>query len=125
MPANPIDRIVPILCVRDMSRAINFYRLLGFSARRYAGGDGYAFLTRDQWELHLNQTDTLPESENPGNGVYLYLASGTAANLEAEFRAAGVPIQSPLAPRPWRMLEFVLLDPDTNLLRFGEHLPTP
>ena len=95
MTSDPVDRIVPILCVKDMTRAIDFYRLLGFSAKRYAGGNGYAFLTRGQWELHLSQSDMLPERENPGNGVYFYLAPGTAAALEAEFRAAGAPIRCP------------------------------
>ena len=125
MASIPIIGVVPILCVRDMTRAINFYRLLGFSAERYAGGDGYAFLNRDQWRIHLSKTDTLPEGENPGNGIYFYLAHGTAAALQAEFRTAGAPVQSPLAPREWKMLEFVVVDPDSNLLRFGEHSTAP
>lgn len=64
----------------------------------------------------------LVEGNNPGNGIYFYLASGTAAALEAEFRAAGAPILSPLSPREWKMNEFVLADPDANLLRFGEEI---
>ena len=125
MPTNPIHGIVPILCVKDMTRAIDFYCLLGFSAERYAGGDGYAFLNRDQWQLHLSQSDMVAEGENPGNGVYFYLALGTAATLQDEFRSAGAPIQSPLAPREWKMLEFVVVDPDSNLLRFGEYMNAP
>ena len=120
MPTSPIDHVVPILCVKDMTRSISFYRLLGFSAERYRGGDSYAFLNRDQWQLHLAQSDMLPVGENPGNGVYFYLAPGTA--LQAEFRTAGASIQSPLAPREWKMLEFVVVDPDSNLLRFGEYI---
>ena len=125
MPADPILYVVPILCVKDMTRAIDFNRLLGFSAERYRGGDGYAFLNRDRWQLHLAQSDMLPENEHPGNGVYFYLAPDTAAALEAEFRAAGAPIRSPLAPREWRMNEFVVVDPDENLLRFGEYGDAP
>ena len=121
MTANPILRVVPMLVVQELTRSIAFYRLLGFSARRYQNGDDYAFLSRDGSEIHLNQSDML-EGHNPGNGIYFYLAPGTAAALEAEFRAAGAPILSPLSPREWKMNEFVLADPDANLLRFGENI---
>ncbi|MDP9049515.1 MAG: VOC family protein [Acidobacteriota bacterium] len=120
MPA--IQRIVPILPVADIARAIDFYRRLGFVANRYqgsGGGGGYAFLSRDPFEIHITHVDGFSEGTSVC-GVYFYLAPGSAASLEDEFRNAGVPILSPLAPRPWRMNEFVISDPDTNLLRFGE-----
>ncbi len=104
-----------------MSRSIAFYHQLRFSAKRYQNGDGYAFLERDGFELHLNRFETLVRDHNPC-GVYFYLERGTAAALESEFREAGVRILSPLAPREWKMNEFVLEDPDGNLLRFGEPL---
>jgi len=122
MPSQSIARIVPILPVKNLARAMDFYRLLGFSAHAWQDGDGYAFLTRDQLDIHLRTAPDLIEGQNP-SGVYCYLADGTAAALEAEFRAAGVKILSPLARREWNMNEFVLSDPDGNLLRFGEHLP--
>jgi hypothetical protein len=122
MPENSILRFVPILPVRDLTRAIGYYRLLGFSAQRYQDGDGYAFLKREGHEIHLRTATDLIENQNP-TGVYFYLAAGSAAALEAEFRAVGVPILSPLAPREWYMNEFVLSDPDGNLLRFGENFP--
>jgi hypothetical protein len=59
------------------------------------------------------------------SGVYFYLADRAAAALGAEFRAAGIPILSPLAPREWHMNEFILSDPDGNLLRFGEDILIP
>jgi predicted enzyme related to lactoylglutathione lyase len=117
---NPIQRVVPILPVADMTRSIDFYGLLGFAANRYkgsGGGGGYAFLSRDIFELHLTHSSGIVDSPC---GVYFYLAPGTAASLEAEFRSAGAPVLSPLARRPWNMNEFVLSDPDGNLLRFGE-----
>jgi len=122
MPAQSIARIAPILPVKDLARAMAFYRRLGFHAEPYQNGDGYGFLCRDSIEMHLSQSDMLIEGQNPC-GVYFYLEQGTAAALEAEFRAAGAPILSPLAPREWKMNEFVLSDPDGNLLRFGEDLP--
>jgi catechol 2,3-dioxygenase-like lactoylglutathione lyase family enzyme len=119
MPEQSLARIVPILPVRNLTLAMDFYRLLGFSAHAWRDGDSYAFLTRDQLDIHLRTTPDLIEGQNP-SGVYFYLADGTAAALESEFRAAGVKLLSPLAPREWKMNEFVLSDPDGNLLRFGE-----
>jgi catechol 2,3-dioxygenase-like lactoylglutathione lyase family enzyme len=117
---NAIQRVVPILPVADIARSIDFYALLGFVARRYqgsGGGGGYAFLSRDIFELHLTHADGIVNSPS---GVYFYLAPGSAASLEAEFRNAGAPILSALAHRPWKMNEFAVSDPDGNLLRFGE-----
>ena len=121
MPERSLARIVPILAVKNLARAMDFYRTLGFSAQAWRDGDTYAFLTRDQLDIHLRSAPDLIEGHNP-SGIYLNLADGTAAALEAEFRAAGVKILSPLTPRQWRMNEFVLSDPDGNLLRFGEAL---
>ena len=112
---------VPILPVHNLARAMDFYRRLGFFAQPYQNGNDYAFLNRGGLELHLSASDVLIENHNPC-GVYFYLSDGSAAALEAEFRAAGVSILSPLAPREWKMNEFMLSDPDGNLLRFGEHL---
>jgi len=123
MPAQSIARIVPILPVENLARAMDFYRLLGFSGHAWRDGDTYAFLTRDQLDIHLRTAPDLIEGQNP-SGVYFYLADGTAAALESEFRAAGVKILSPLARREWNMNEFVLSDPDGNLLRFGEDITT-
>jgi hypothetical protein len=94
---------------------MDFYRLLGFSSHAWRDGDTYAFLTRDQLDLHLRTAPDLIEGQNP-SGIYFYLADRTAATLEAEFRAARVNILSPLAPREWKRNEFVLSDPDGNLL---------
>ena len=121
MPTQSIARIVPVLPVKNLARAMDFYRLLGFSARRYQDSDVYAFLTRDGLEIHLRAATDLIVGQNP-SGVYFYLADGTAAALEAEFRAAGVSVLSPLCPREWHMNEFVLSDPDGNLLRLGEDI---
>lgn len=114
----------PILPVRSVSHAVAYYGRLGFSARLYREGEEYAFLTRDHLELHLRHAPDLVSAENPC-GVYFFLEPGTAAALEALFRTAGVAILSPVAPREWQMIEFVLSDPDGNLLRFGEPVLPP
>ncbi|MEO8870274.1 MAG: VOC family protein [Granulicella sp.] len=121
MSSKVIQSTSPILPVHDIHRAMNYYRLLGFTSEPYQNGDIYAILTREGLDIHLRKAPDLIENHNPC-GVYFYLAPGTAAALEAEFRAAGVNILSPLEPREWKMNEFMISDPDHNLLRFGEAL---
>jgi catechol 2,3-dioxygenase-like lactoylglutathione lyase family enzyme len=121
MSSETIAAVVPILPVRDLTQAIGFYERLGFTAKRYRNGDFYAFIQRDGRELHLSKTpELIPESNFVR--VYLYLREGSAAALEAQCRAAGMTIVEPLAPREWKMKEFVLRDPDGNRLIFGESL---
>jgi catechol 2,3-dioxygenase-like lactoylglutathione lyase family enzyme len=118
MTNSSITLVVTVLPISDLTRAIAFYHRLGFTSKRYKDGDGYAFIQRDGHELHLSKLRGLTQTQSPG-GAYFYLADGTAAALEAEFRAAGVPIAEPLAPREWKMNEFVVDDPDGNQLVFG------
>jgi predicted enzyme related to lactoylglutathione lyase len=121
MSSETIAGVVPILPVQDLTRAIEFYEHLGFTAKRYRDGDFYAFIQRDGRELHLSKTPKLVPEHNSVR-VYFYLREGTAAALETQCRAAGMTIVEPLAPREWRMNEFVLRDPDGNRLIFGESL---
>jgi catechol 2,3-dioxygenase-like lactoylglutathione lyase family enzyme len=119
MPLETITFVVPILPVQDITRAIGFYRRLGFTAKRYRDGDFYAFIQRDGRELHLAKRSELVPENNLVH-VYFYLREGTAAALEAQYRAAGITIAEPLTSREWKMREFVLRDPDGNRLIFGE-----
>jgi catechol 2,3-dioxygenase-like lactoylglutathione lyase family enzyme len=113
--------VSPVLPVRDIARAMDFYRRLGFTAHAWQNGDIYAFIQRDGHELHLSRSDKLTGNQSPA-AAYFYLIKGTAESLQAEFRAAGVEILSPLAPRPWNMRDFTIADPDGNHLHFGEEL---
>ena len=121
MSSETIAVVVPILPVRDLTRAIEFYEQLGFTATRYRDGDFYAFIQRDGRELHLSKTPELIPEHNLVR-VYFYLREGTVSALEAECRIAGMTIVEPLGAREWKMREFVLRDPDGNRLIFGESL---
>ena len=113
--------VVPILPVRDLARAMAFYRRLGFTAQAWQDSDFYGFLHRDGQSVHLSRSEKLANNESPA-AAYFYLVKGTAAALEAEFRAAGIEILNPLAPRPWNMRDFTISDPDGNMLHFGEEI---
>jgi catechol 2,3-dioxygenase-like lactoylglutathione lyase family enzyme len=121
MPPPAIAAVAPVLPVRDLARAMDFYRTLGFTAHAWRNGTTYAFLHRDGHELHLRSAPTLDPTGNP-TSTYFFLNEGTAASLESEFKAAGIEPTEPLKPREWRMNEFVIRDPDGNTLIFGEDI---
>lgn len=77
MATETVAVIVPILPVRDLTQAIDFYQRLGFTAKRYQDSDLYAFIQRDGRELHLSKT---PELDRESNFVriYFYLSGRTA-----------------------------------------------
>ena len=122
-PSGPgLSAAVPILPVRNLGRAVAFYGQLGFAAQPGSTSE-YAILLCDRSELHLRlAADLSPADAESPSGIYFPLTPGTAAPLERGFREASIPILSALSPRPWGMREFVMADPDGNLLRFGESL---
>ncbi len=90
----------PILCVRDLDAAIEFYSRLGFSLSiRY---DGYALLACECIQIHLRVDQALEPAENPC-GAYFYLkgVDGFAEAVAAE----DVPLLEPPSDRSWYMRE--------------------
>lgn len=120
---------VPVLASLDIGRSLAFLERLGFVERwRYPD---YASAARGDVELHLWLCDdpAVPKATS------CYLRVTDAAALHAAFAAAGVPDAATMSPasvaadvprmttpetKPWGMVEFVVWDPDGNLLRFGQ-----
>ena len=65
MTNKSIALVVPVLPISDLTRAIDFYHLLGFTSKRYKAGDFYAFIQSDGHELHLRKFSTLNADQNP------------------------------------------------------------
>lgn len=105
---------IPILASLDIAETIAFYRdRLGFAPAWQEAG--YAILRRDAMELHFWLA---PDPIHPEN-TSCYVRGGQVPALHAEFSARAVPGLSPIEAKPWDMLEFHLIDPHGNLLRFG------
>ena len=104
---------IPILPSLDIKRSQDFYGRLGF-ATVYADTT-YLILRRDRMELHfwLTEDKALCESSS------CYIRGGQIIALHDEYAAANIPGLKKLERRPWNMLEFYVIDPDGNLLRFG------
>ncbi len=111
------DRLSPVFPVRDIDVAIDHYRKLGFSVRRHAGPDAYAFAERDGIEIHLAEVRDLRPRRNM-SAVYLYVDDADA--LYREWHKAGVEgrLVEP-TDTSYGLREGACLDRDANLIRFG------
>lgn len=114
-------RLSPVFPVRDIHRAAEHYRRLGFVVRLYEGPDAYAFAIRDGIELHLTEVDDL-EPEKNMSAVYLYVEDADA--LYEEWNGATVEgrLVKP-TDTSYGLREGASLDRDTNLIRFGSAIP--
>jgi len=109
--------ICPKLPMRDKIVTKDFYvNKLGFSDIGTADYDGYLLVKKDQVEIHFFQFSELDPKENYGQ-VYI-----RTSDINAEYELArnnSVNCKSP-EHKPWRQIEFSILDPDNNLLTFGQ-----
>lgn len=119
MSANPGTKIVTkiVFPVSDMSRAMSFYRSLGFVVEAF--DEGYAWVTnRGEEILHLALVPDLDHGANNASG---YFHVQDAADWHAAWSAAGIDV-GPLVDHPWGMREFAVHDPNGNRLRIGQNL---
>ena len=116
------------LFVDDLPAARDFYtRVLGFSAAP-ARDDGYIPLHRGAARLALNARAALPPDhpiqaapgERLGRGIELVLEVDDVAAAYAQVQAAGWPLAAPLAPRPWGLADFRVIDPAGYYVRVTE-----
>lgn len=108
---------VPKLPMRDQSATKKYYiEQLGFSLiNEYPG---YLLVEKDNAELHFFIHNTLVPEENYGQ---IYIRVKNIEALYGSFQAKGVvSSESALETKPWGQKEFALLDPDKNLITFGE-----
>jgi hypothetical protein len=112
--------VCPKLPMRNKGITKAFYQQLGFEAPNDAYPD-YLMMERDQVEIHFFLFPGLVPEENYGQ---VYIRVDDAATLYAQAMNAGLrrPTGVELQDKPWKQREFSLLDPDTNLLTFGQSL---
>jgi uncharacterized glyoxalase superfamily protein PhnB len=122
-----LDRVAPVLPVRDVRGALERYQRLGFEARPYveagissADEPIYGYLSWGAVEIHLSGFDALDPKTNT-SACYLFVDDADA--VYATWSAAGVDgrFGSP-ADTTYGKREFGYVDPDGNLLRVGSSL---
>jgi catechol 2,3-dioxygenase-like lactoylglutathione lyase family enzyme len=117
----------PQLFVTDIKRSCEFFRAkLGFSlVFSYGRPPYYAQVGRDAARLNLRCVERPVIESAVRDGEELLSVSMTVATaneiklLFLEFRSAGVAFHQTLEKQPWGARNFVVKDPDGNLLLFA------
>jgi uncharacterized glyoxalase superfamily protein PhnB len=129
---SPVSRVTivaaePQLFVTDIRRSCNFFvEKLGFSlVFSYGDPPYYAQVGRDAARLNLRWVEGSVIESRVRDHEELLSASMTVATAEEikllflEFQAAGVTFHQRLKKQPWGARNFVVKDPDGNLLLFA------
>ncbi|MFY0688718.1 MAG: VOC family protein [Cyclobacteriaceae bacterium] len=112
--------INPKLPMRDKSITRNYYvNQLGF--REIGNYDGYLMVEKDKIEIHFFEFKELKPKENYGQ---VYIRTNDIERLYQSMLANRTAIHpsGKLETKPWGQKEFALLDPDNNLLTFGQSI---
>jgi glyoxalase/bleomycin resistance protein/dioxygenase superfamily protein len=117
-------QVAPVFPVRDVGRALELYRRLGFVADAYderAGSDPvYGFLKHGPVAVHLARTPELDCAKNT-SACYLYVDDAPA--LYGAWKSSGVDGRfTEPEDTPYHLREFTYLDPDGNLWRVGSEM---
>lgn len=113
-----LKQVIPKLPMRLKSLTKNYYiGQLGFSEMADYGD--YLLLEKEGIEIHFFEFKKLDPLENYGQ---IYIRTNQIEALYAQFQEANVAIHpnAPLQQKPWGQIEFSLLDPDNNLITFGQ-----
>ncbi|MGB1108987.1 MAG: bleomycin resistance protein [Gammaproteobacteria bacterium] len=110
--------MVPIFSVTDMEKAFEFYTSVLGMEKRWEWGEpvDYACVATEDAELFL----CLNGQGAPGAWMYLFVAD--VAAWYQRIRDQGWEDVSEMLDEPWGMREFMVKDPDGNVLRIGTSL---
>jgi len=120
-------RVSPVYPVADVAAAIEWYsRVLGFKPQVVnPPGNAvpvYAVLNRDAASAHLLRLDEAPYGLHAPVQAQFWIASNLdELFLHAESQGAHV-LQRP-GDRPWRHRDFMIADPDGNVVWVTQPLP--
>jgi len=114
--------IHPKLPMRDKSVTRNYYvKKLGFTEFGNTDFDGYLMMEKDQIQIHFFEFKELKPNENYGQ-VYIRTASIDVFYAALLKKQTQIHPNGKLEIKPWGQKEFSILDPDSNLLTFGENV---
>ena len=112
--------IIPKLPMRTKEMTRNYYSQLGFEVSQN-DFEGYLMMKKDALEIHFFEFRDLLPSENYGQ---IYIRCSDIDKIYETCRKKGIAIHpaGDLSEKPWDQKEFSLLDPDNNLIIFGQTL---
>lgn len=106
--------------MRDKEMTRSFYQKIGFQSSFY-DYEGYLMMQMDQIELHFFEFKDINPAENDGQ---VYIRTDQIEQLFQQFLEKEIAIHpnGKLESKPWKQKEFSVVDPDNNLLTFGESI---
>jgi len=116
--------IHPKLPMRDKVVTRDFYvNKLGFCELGTADFSAYLMVKKDNIEIHFFEFKELDPKENYGQ---IYIRTDKINELYQSLSDNKIEIHpnGHLQVKPWGQKEFALLDPDNNLLTFGQIVTT-
>jgi catechol 2,3-dioxygenase-like lactoylglutathione lyase family enzyme len=114
--------INPKLPMRNKSTTKDFYvTKLGFQLFGRGDYDGYLMVQKDHIQIHFFEYKELDPKKNYGQ-VYIRTNDIDAWYQLALNKKVSMPEAGHLEIKPWQQKEFSLLDPDNNLLTFGQSM---
>jgi catechol 2,3-dioxygenase-like lactoylglutathione lyase family enzyme len=116
-----MNRLIPMLPVKNMPASVEFYGKLGFSVERRVDDWGWAMLRFDDCRLMLDQSIN-PHPDKPRSAV-VYLYPDNIVEFHHLVRSKGIVIPD-LAVTFYGLTEFRIEDPDGNRLWIGQDAST-
>lgn len=117
-----LTAINPKLPMRNKSVTKDFYiNKLGFSVFGNPNFEGYLMLEKDQIQIHFFEFKALNPKENYGQ-VYINTNDIERCYQSLLDTKTAIHPNGALEIKPWGQKEFAILDPDNNLLTFGQSI---
>lgn len=118
-PNTMLTAIHPKLPMRKKNKTREYYNLLGFVDYGDLEYDGYLMIEKDMIQLHFFEFSNLNPKENYGQ---VYIRTDDIEKFYQYLINKNISIHpnGHLSLKPWGQKEFSLLDPDNNLLTFGQ-----
>ena len=117
-----LTEINPKLPMRNKAATKDYYvNKLGFQLFGDEDYDDYIMVYKDNIQIHFFQFNDLDPKENYGQ---VYIRTNDIDSLYQTLKDYKISIHpnGQLAIKPWGQKEFSLLDPDNNLLTFGQSI---
>ncbi|HNR08313.1 MAG TPA: VOC family protein [Saprospiraceae bacterium] len=117
-----LTAIHPKLPMRDKAATREFYiHRLGFNEFGSMDHPAYLMVEKDQVQIHFFGFPGLDPKENYGQ---VYIRTDNIDELYRSLldRHISIHPNGPLENKPWGQREFSVLDPDHNLLTFGQKI---
>lgn len=120
----------PQIFVTDMRRAVHFYQdELGFSVEYlYGEPPYYGLVVRDAAGLNLRHVDQLPVDARLRDREDLLAVTIIVRNAKALFvgyKESGLSFHQTYREQPWGAHDFIVTDPDGNLIHFASRVGEP